>query len=164
MRIAILIATFVCLPAAAEMYKYVDERGRVTYSNKPMPGAKKIELPEISTVPAIKPPPRPSTAPAPDDKAARREELQKKIAEAEKALEQAKQAYKEGEETPNVFRRKDGTIGRNYAAYQEKMDRLRAEVDARERELAQLKAELAALDSAPSLGERPAGKPGETLR
>jgi hypothetical protein len=41
--------------AQAEIYKYVDKEGRVTYSNVPMRGAKKLDL---GPIPAMHPAPR----------------------------------------------------------------------------------------------------------
>lgn len=134
------------LPARADIYKYVDERGHVTYSNKPIKGGQKVELPEISTVPAPKVEPRPTRAPAANEREQQIEALRQRIAAAEKALAEAKQAYQEGADKPEVFVRKDGTRGRNVAAYEEKMKRLQEEVDRRQKELDDLKAQLADLE------------------
>ena len=38
--------------AQSTIYKYVDESGRVTYSNKPMKGAMVVELEPLTTIPA----------------------------------------------------------------------------------------------------------------
>ncbi len=147
-------------PAGAEMYKYVDEQGRVTYSNKPIKGGKKVDLPEISTMPAPKPAAPAAAKPAKSDTADRRKELEEQIAKAEKALADAKQAYKEGEENPEMWRRTktvtgaDGKAkqvtqtGRNVAAYEDKMKRLQENVDLQQKTLDKLKADLAALDAA----------------
>ena len=160
LRFLLLCALAIALPAQAEIYKYVDENGHVTYSNKPMKGGKKIELPEISTMPAPKPPP-PAAQPAkptqPADSAAekakRRQELEAQIAQAEKDLAAAKKAYQEGSEKPEVWQHKtpEGKVvrGRNVPAYEEKMKALQAEVDARQKALDELKAQLAALDAPP---------------
>lgn len=160
-------------PARAEMYKYVDERGRVTYSNKPIKGGHKVELPELSTMPAPKLPPPKTVTPESNDRENRRQALQAQITQEEKALADAKQAYKEGSEKPEVWRRsktivgKDGkptTItetGRNVPAYEEKMKQLQAEVEAHQKKLDQLKAELAALDQPVGIGPPPAKPPEE---
>lgn len=159
---------FAAAAAQAEMYKYVDEKGRVTYSNKPIKGGHKVELPELSTMPAPKLPPPKTAAPESKERENRRETLQAQIAKEEKALADAKQAYKEGSEKPEVWRRtktiigKDGkptTItetGRNVPAYEEKMKQLQAEVDAHQTKLDQLKAELAALDGVTTTSPTPA--------
>lgn len=156
-------------PAWAEMYKYVDEQGRVTYSNKPIKGGHKVDLPEISTVPAPKIDKSKLETPATTgDRDQHRKDLQDQIAKEEKALADAKQAYKDGADKPEVWRRtktivgKDGkpvTItetGRNVPAYEEKMKQLQADVDAHQKKLDQLKAELAALDQPATIGPAPA--------
>jgi chaperonin cofactor prefoldin len=164
LRFLLFCALAFALPAQAEMYKYVDEKGRVTYSNKPIKGGKKVDLPEISTMPAPKLPAPAAAKPAKSDTAerdTRRKELEEQIAKAEKALADAKQAYKEGEENPEVFRRtktvpgKDGKpttvteTRRNVAAFEEKMKRLQENVDLQQQTLDKLKAELAAMDAPP---------------
>jgi hypothetical protein len=160
--LACAFAWVLAFPAQAEIYKYVDEKGRVTYSNKPIKGGQKVELPELSTVPAPKVDTSKLTKPEPSERDKRRKELEEQIAKEQKALADAKQAYKEGEEKPEVWRHtrtivgKDGkptTItetGRNVAAYEEKMKQLKDAVELHEKNLAKLKAELAGID-APSL-------------
>ena len=76
------------------------------------------------------------------------------IAKEEKALADAKQAYKEGAEKPEVWKHTktvtgaDGKpkqiteTGRNVPAYEEKMKKLQAEVDLHEKILQQLKSDL----------------------
>lgn len=52
MRPAFIYALMFCLApgfAAAEVYRSVDEHGNVVYSDQPGQGAKKVDLPEIST-------------------------------------------------------------------------------------------------------------------
>ena len=167
LRFFLLCTLAFALPVQAEMYKHVDEKGRVTYSNKPIKGGQKIELPELSTMPSPKKPaPAPATSPAPAkptpdpavEKAKLRKELEEQITQAEKALAEAKRAYQEGSEKPEVWQRKtaDGKTvrGRNVAAYDEKMKALQDNVDARQKALDQLKSDLAALDA-------PAIKPDE---
>ena len=146
--------------AADEIYKRVDAHGNVTYSNKPIKGGKKVDLPPLSTLPTPKPPPPPKTeaqAVAEPSTERHKKELLEAIAKAEKALEAAKAAAKAGAEKPEVYRHtktivgKDGkpaTItetGRNVAAYEEKMKKLNAEVALHEKSLAALKTELASL-------------------
>lgn len=163
LRLLLCCSLVLAWPVQAEMYKHVDEKGRVTYSNKPIKGGQKVDLPEISTMPAPKMPAPAADKPAkPDaDKETRRKELEAQIAKAEKALADAKQAYKEGEENPEVYRRtktvpgKDGKpttvteTRRNVAAYEEKMKRLQENVDLQQQTLDKLKAELAAMDAPP---------------
>ena len=146
--------------AADEIYKQVDAHGNVTYSNKPIKGGKKVNLPPLSTLPTPKllPPPK-TEAPAVAEPSTERhkKELLEAIAKEEKALNEAKAAAKAGAENPEVFQHtktivgKDGkpaTItetGRNVAAYEEKMKKLNAEVALHEKSLAVLKTELASL-------------------
>lgn len=58
-RGAVVLACLVwALPAQAEIYKFVDDNGHVTYTNMPRPGAKKLDLGgprEKAPVPEIKP-------------------------------------------------------------------------------------------------------------
>lgn len=60
-----MLATLLASPAAAQVYKWVDERGVVNYGSEPPPGRPAKELPKegegISIVPA--PPPPPPAAP-----------------------------------------------------------------------------------------------------
>ena len=155
---AALLLTLSTRTSAEEMYKHVDEHGRVTYSNKPMKGGKKVDLPPLSTLPTPKVAPQPAPqAEAVPDKDSRRKTLQEEIAKAEKALAAAKAAAKEGAEKPEVFKHtktvigKDGKpatvtqTGRNVVAYEEKMKKLNDEVALHEKNLEQLKAELAGL-------------------
>lgn len=152
------------LPAFGEIYKYVDERGHVTYSNKPIKGGQKVELPEISTVPAVKVEQnRPTRPAATDTTEQQRQALKERIAAAEKALEEAKRAYREGAENPEVWQRRDaqGNVvarGRNMAAYEEKMKRLQEEVDRRQKELDDLRGQLSALEGSRSLSAPPRGE------
>lgn len=49
-RLVIVLLVFL-LPwtVSAEIYKYVDSQGNVTYSDKPIPGAKQVDLPPMQT-------------------------------------------------------------------------------------------------------------------
>lgn len=149
--------------AAEEIYKQVDKHGNVTYSNKPLKGGKKVDLPPLSTFPEPKaPPPQAPAQPAPKaDIAQRKQVLQEAIAKEEKALAAAKTAAKEGAEMPDVYRHTKTVMGkngkpvtitetrRNVAAYEEKMKKLNAEVALHEKNLEKLRAELASLDTKP---------------
>lgn len=59
LSVAIALALCVALPASAQMYKWVDEKGKVQYSDKPPPG-------NIKTEKLRAPPPAP-VAPAPSE-------------------------------------------------------------------------------------------------
>lgn len=154
---AALLLTVGARTSAEEMYKHVDEHGRVTYSNTPIKGGKKVDLPPLSTLPTPKPKPAPKAELEPD-KESRRKSLQEEIAKAEKSLAAAKLAAKEGAEKPEVFTRsktvigKDGKptqvteTGRNVVAYEEKMKKLNEDIARNEKNLEKLKSELAGLD------------------
>ena len=159
-----LLLTTSAYTRAEGMYKHVDERGRVTYSNTPIKGGKKVDLPPLSTLPTPKEVPVVAPKPTPKvdiepDKESRRKALLDEIAKEEKALEAAKLAAKEGAEKPEVFKYtktvvgKDGKTakttqtGRNVVAYEEKMKLLNDDVALHEKNLAKLKAELAGPDS-----------------
>jgi hypothetical protein len=96
-----------CAPSAqAEIYKYVDKDGHVTYSNVPIKGAKKITLDPINTVPASRARSEassPSDFPKVDsDTQRRRDDTRRKVLEDElaaerKMLEEAKKALAEQE-------------------------------------------------------------------
>lgn len=143
-----------------EIYKQVDAQGNVTYSNKPIKGGKKVELPQLSTVPIPKTSPKKieSTPVSAAPTMSARETLLDAIVKEQKALDEARAAAKEGADKPEVFQTsrtvigKDGKptviteTGRNVAAYEEKMKQLNAEVALHEKNLAGLNAELAALD------------------
>ena len=49
----------------AEVYKYIDDKGAVVYSDQPRPGAERVKLPEIQT---YTPPPAPKLTPTPMQK------------------------------------------------------------------------------------------------
>src|SRR5687768_18565874 len=94
----IALASFSCLTQAG-VYKHIDEHGNVTYSNVPSNNAKRIDLPPIVVVPSINPEEI-------EDRIVKRresikieeqrEQLQSKISEQEKRLNEVKDEYKEG--------------------------------------------------------------------
>ena len=144
----------------AEMYKQVDEKGRVTYSNVPIKGAKKVDLQPISVVPggmsgAKESAPARASKESVEDKGetSQRKALEESLANEERLLAQAKQNLKEGEETPEVFKTtiigKDGkpqvVTRRAVARYEEKIKKLEDEVALHEKNIAALKKELANL-------------------
>lgn len=62
MRTALLLLAIVATPvlAAQTVWKWVDERGVTHYSDRPMPGATKMELNVTTSSPESTPPPAPS--------------------------------------------------------------------------------------------------------
>ena len=159
-----LIMLMISLNGQAEMYKQVDEQGRVSYSNVPSKGSKKVELAPLSVMPSVKPKAADpqeaerdavarASALANKEKEARRKELQAAIASEEALLAEAKQALKGGEENPEMIRTtvvgKDGkkqvVVRRAMGRYEEKVSNLQAAVTEHEKKLESLKKELQAL-------------------
>jgi len=85
-------AFFAMNTAQAEIYKQVDEQGRVTYSNVPMKGATKLNLEPLNTVPATRPKTSvasPSGFPKVDgDTQKKRDDTRRRILEEELAAEE----------------------------------------------------------------------------
>ena len=151
------------LPAVADTCKYEDADGRVIYSNMPMKGAKKIACFGLdggasagggsrsngsrpsrasqNPTPADFPRVDSGTQKARDD--TRRTILQEELATEQKALEQARKNYAEGEANPEVFRTADGKMLRNVAKFDEKMKALQEGVDLHEKNIQMLQKELA---------------------
>lgn len=125
-------------PLSAGIYKHVDEKGNVTYSNIPSNNAKQLNLPPIAVVPPV-------DSGDVEDRIARRresmkleeqkEKLQSKISEEEKRLSEVKNEYKDG--NPDRLGSE-----RNYQRYLDRVERLRSEIDNRENNLKVLKKEL----------------------
>ncbi|MCG7757463.1 MAG: DUF4124 domain-containing protein [Nitrosomonas sp.] len=130
----IVLAFFSC-SIHAGVYKHVDERGNVTYSNVPSSNAKKIDLPPIVVVPSV------DSGDVEERIAKRREamkleeqreKIQGKITEEEKRLGELKSEYKDG--APDRLGSE-----RNYQRYLNRVERMREEIDAREKNLETLK-------------------------
>ena len=156
MKLGCLLAVISLCPALAqaEIYKAVDADGHVTYSSTPIKGGKKIIL---EPLPTMVPPVRAPSAASPEDfprvdgatqknrDDARRKILQDELNTEEKLLDEARQKLKEGEETPEVYRGKDGKIYRNVVKYEEKIKVLREEVELHSNNVEALKTELSKL-------------------
>lgn len=161
-----LFLVFVCClgmnsVANAEIYKKIDANGHVTYSNMPSKGATKLDLEPVppsssnqgagnrpgrtkSASPADFPRVDRQTQKARDDK--RKQILQEELETEKKALEEARKAYAEGESVPEVYRGANGKTFRNVAKFEEKMQRLQADVDAHEKNVQLLQKELDSLN------------------
>ena len=132
-----LCLTLSNFPLHAEIFKCVDSKGDVTYSEKKENAACVAVTGAVNVVPAIKAAPRAPIAPRaePSDQ---RAELQKQIAAQEAALTEAKKALAEQE---------DIRLG-GEANYQRVLDRLQVyqdKIGEIEKNLAQLREQLAAL-------------------
>ena len=133
----IALVSFPCLTQAG-VYKHIDEHGNVTYSNVPSNNARRIDLPPIVVVPSVK-------SEEIEDRIAKRresikieeqrEQLQGKISEQEKRLNEVKDEYKEG--MPDRLGSE-----RNYQRYLDRVERLREEISVRAKNLDMLKNEL----------------------
>ena len=134
----ITLALFSSLSSYAGVYKHIDEDGNVTYSNIPSNDSRRIDLPPIIVVPPV------DTGEVEDRIAKRREsmklreqreQLQNKIAEEEAQLNEVKSEYKDG--MPDRLGSE-----RNYQRYLNRVDRLREEISAREKNLELMKNDL----------------------
>jgi len=162
MKLRYLFAVLCIYPLLthAEIYKYVDQDGHVTYSSTPIKGGKKIVLEPLTT---MSPPARSSSTASPGDfpkvdgatqkgRDDRRQRiLEDELEGEEKLLEEAKQNLRTGEETPEVFKvvvgkKPDGSpitaTRRNTVRYEEKLKTLTEQVDLHQRNIDALKVEL----------------------
>lgn len=168
---------FLCLlllfagPAVADTCKYEGADGRIIYTNIPLKGAKKISCFGIEGAPSSSgggsrtgkassfSQPTPSNFPRVDSSTqrqrddARRKILDDELANEQKALEQAKKDYAEGEENPETFKTtiagKNGkpqtVTRRDVAGFEEKMKKLQENVDLHERNIQMLQKEIAGI-------------------
>lgn len=144
-KLLIFILPFLSQAAYAEIYKLVDENGRVTYSNTPLKGAKKLNLEPLSTIAPPKPKPAASTPanfPRVDGETqkkrddTRRSILEQELATEQKQLEDAKKALAEGEAT---------RLGdeRNYQKYLDRVQGLKDNVTLHQKNIEAINKELA---------------------
>ncbi|MDE2389074.1 MAG: DUF4124 domain-containing protein [Betaproteobacteria bacterium] len=137
------ILFFLSCAVQAGVYKHVDEHGNVTYSNIPSSNSKKIALPPLVVVPSV------DSGNVEERIAKRREamkigeqreQIQSKITEEEKRLNEVKSEYKDG--NPDRLGSE-----RNYQRYLNRVEQLREEIDVREKNLNILRKELQELSS-----------------
>lgn len=142
-KVCIIVLVGLLLPAVAdaEIYKYVDESGRVTYTNIPKRGSKKLDLDPISTA-KTRNNTGPTNFPRVDVQTQKKRDetrksiLQEELAAEEKLLADAQAALKEGEV------RRVGDEGRNLQKYIERVARLKENVSLHEKNISALKKEL----------------------
>ncbi|BBF86680.1 hypothetical protein DLM_3082 [Aquitalea magnusonii] len=142
-----------CSLAQAEVYKYVDANGNVTFTNVPIKGAKPMHLAPLSTYGgggSSKPraagnsrsASTPDGYPSVDNGTqSKRDEGRRKILEGElsnekKALADAQKAYTEGAATRN------GDETRNYQKYLDRVQKLKDAVTERQKNVDALRREL----------------------
>ena len=150
MRLFLCLIPLLAAPvAAAETCKYVDKDGRVTYSNVPIKGARKVSCFAPPRTPAASAPaPGEATAPAPqprvdnntqrarDDE--RRRILESELAAEEEQLAQAQKALAEQES----IRQGDE---RNYARVLERLKPYQDAVAQHEKNVASIRQEISNL-------------------
>ncbi len=140
----LLLAAVFTTSASAEIYKYVDETGRITYTNIPKKGAKKLDLDPVSaaktrnhTGPTDFPKVDNQTQKKRDD--LRKQILQNELVSEEKSLADAQKFLKDGEAI------RLGDEARNTVKYLERVKRLKDIVSLHEKNVAALKKELGSL-------------------
>ena len=139
--------------AHAEIYKHIDESGRVTYSNIPIKGAKKLDLDPVGVVPAAKvksagapASPSPASFPKVDtDTQKARDGMRHKILEEElaaefKLLAESRQTLAEAEAA-----RGDKDASKLPAKYLERLQQLRDNMSLHVKKIQALKIEIANL-------------------
>jgi hypothetical protein len=134
--------------AQAEIYKYVDSNGNVTYSSAPIKGGKKLNLEPLPTMEPFKGGPAfpkvdQRTQKTRDD--ARRKILQDELANEEKLLADARQKLEDARNTPMVYHNKEGQTFRNVAGYEENVKAAQDEVALHEKNVQAIKTELSVL-------------------
>lgn len=147
----ILLCLFLVAPAHAEIYKFVDENGHVTFTDVHRKGAKRIDLPG-APAPLARPqgPRRASYSPSPanfpridagtqkrrDD--VRRRVLEDEIAGERNSADEARRQLKLGERLLPGERATD-------ASYLDRVKRLRAAVQQHEQNVSAIRREIANL-------------------
>ncbi|MGH8750221.1 MAG: DUF4124 domain-containing protein [Burkholderiales bacterium] len=146
MRVVLAIALLLgWTPVVADIYKKVDEDGRVTYSNIPSKGAQKLNLEPLTTVPGYKPSgatpgafPRVDAETQKSRDGQRRQILESELEQENKQLEEAKKALAEAEAV---------RLGseRNYQRYLDRVQPFKDTVAVHEKNVEALQQELAGL-------------------
>jgi hypothetical protein len=122
------------------MYKHVDREGRVTYSNEPIPGGKRMDLDPLTTIQAPKIQPS-----APPPAAARAETLAQELVAEREQLALARHALELEEQRPEVVQASEGGAAQATGRSDEKIRMLTEQVETRARRVESLERELAAL-------------------
>jgi hypothetical protein len=150
-RFSLLLSLILAAPVQAEIYKYVDENGQVTFTDVYRKGAKRIDLPGApAPLPSGKAPRRASYNPSPADfpridagtqkrrDDIRRQVLQDEIAGERRNADEARRQLALGERLQPGERSAD-------ASYLNRVNKLRATVQQHEQNIASIQRELANL-------------------
>lgn len=157
MKLRYLLAAALCacpVLAQADIYKAVDADGHVTYSSTPIKGGKRIILEPLST--SVPPSsgrsrsetsssenfPRVDSATQRSRDDARRKILEDELATEQKLLAEAREKLQVAEDTPQVYRGKDGKTYRAVAKYEENVKAAQEEVSLHSNNVEALKTEL----------------------
>ena len=142
LRLFFLCASaFFLTPAGAEIYKYVDENGRVTYTNIPKKGSRKLDLDPIAAA-KTRHNTGPENFPRVDNQTQRKRDdvrkqiLRDELGNEEKSLADAQKALQEGAAT------RMGDEIRNPQKYQSRVAKLKENVSLHEKNIIALKREL----------------------
>jgi hypothetical protein len=153
---------FIAATVQAAIYKNVDASGHITYSNVPSKGASRLDIDtpasngnasgsNAASSPRRAKTPTPANFPRVDQEtqtqrdSKRKQILQDELEVEKKALEEAKKAYAEGESVPEVYRAANGKTFRNVPKFEEKMERLKADVATHENNVQLLQKALDAI-------------------
>lgn len=151
-RFSFFLCLILAAPAQAEIYKYVDENGQVTFTDVYKKGARRVDLPGAPTsLPArAKAPRRASYTPSPADfpridpgtqkrrDDIRRQVLQDELSSERRNAEEARRQMTLGERLQPGERATDGT-------YIERANKLRTTVQQHEQNITAIQRELANL-------------------
>ena len=137
MTLAALVLLAIALPAQAQMYKCVDERGKAYYRDQPGSGCKPVDIrasPPISGAMHERKP----------DLASQDAELKRRLLERDAAAEQERQARAAQEQRCASLRRSQNILasGVPIVNYNDKGERVYMEDAARERRRAELAEQL----------------------
>ena len=151
-RFSFLFCLMLSLPVQAEIYKYVDENGQVTFTDVYKKGAKRIDLPGAPTpLPAGDKPRRASYNPSPADfpridastqkrrDDIRRQVLQDEIAGERRNADEARRQLTLGERLQPGERATDATYLNRVKKLRDTVQQHEQNVSAIQRELANLK-------------------------
>lgn len=150
-KISVIIPTLIIIgmatTASAEIYKHVDKEGRITYSNTPTKGAKRLYLDPAAAQPkpAVATPdgfPKVARKVQQQRDVKRREILAEELAAEEKSLSDARQALKKGEVSHQAFKASPAQSRHNVVNSEEQMKKLQEQVLLHENNILALKREL----------------------